>query len=88
MKPLFIPLKKEWFEQFKSGIKTTEYRLYGPRWHEGTIIPGRKATLSLGYNGARINATVIKLRKITNKSIDFYPKGAILAAIDLRIITA
>jgi hypothetical protein len=30
-KPLFIPLKAEFFEAFERGEKDTEYRVYGPR---------------------------------------------------------
>ena len=32
MKPLFIPLKAEFFNAFERGEKTAEYRVYGPRW--------------------------------------------------------
>jgi hypothetical protein len=49
MKPLFIPLKREFFEAFERGEKTTEYRKYGPRWNERTCTVGREVTLSLGY---------------------------------------
>lgn len=87
MKALFIPLKTEWFNAFKSGSKTTEYRLYGPRWNEKTIIPGRAATLSHGYSGARLSAKVVRMRKIRNKITDLYPKNAILCAIDLTDIS-
>jgi len=48
-KPLFIPLKREFFEAFKNGTKTEEYRIYGPRWNEKTCRSGRKVVLSLGY---------------------------------------
>src|SRR5688572_15733164 len=47
--PLFVPLKAEYFNDFASGMKTTEYRLYGPRWNERTCRPGREVVLSLGY---------------------------------------
>jgi hypothetical protein len=49
MKPLFIPLKTEYYRDFECGMKTVEYRLYGPRWNERTCQPGRAVTLSLGY---------------------------------------
>lgn len=48
-KPLFIPLKTKWYEQFKSGEKRSELRLYGPRWNERTCREGRAVTLSKGY---------------------------------------
>jgi len=48
-KPLFIPLYREYFELFESGVKTTEYRVDGPRWNKKTCYPGRKVTISYGY---------------------------------------
>lgn len=48
-KPLFIPLNTEYFNQFLIGEKTSELRLYGPRWNEHTCFIGRDVTLSKGY---------------------------------------
>lgn len=85
MKPLFIPLKTEYFRQFQNGTKTVEYRLHGPRWHSGTCIPGRAVTLSHGYSGERIKAVVVSLSIICNNITDIYPRGSELAAIRVRI---
>lgn len=52
MKALFIPLKREYFEAFKRGDKTEEFRRHGPRWNEQTCTPGRPVVLSLGYGKA------------------------------------
>jgi hypothetical protein len=49
-RPLFIPLKGEYFDAFANGTKTTEYRIYGPRWNRRTCQPGRAVTLSRGYS--------------------------------------
>ena len=48
-KPLFIPLKTEYFEAFKAGVKQYELRKHGPRWNENTCRVGRAVTLSKGY---------------------------------------
>jgi hypothetical protein len=48
-KPLFIPLKREYFEAFAANKKTVEIRKYGPRWNERTCFQGRPVLLSLGY---------------------------------------
>lgn len=48
-KPLFIPLKTEYYEAFSDGSKTTEYRRAGGRWNETTCRIGRRVTLSKGY---------------------------------------
>lgn len=49
MKPLFIPLKTEYFRAFQSGTKEVEYRQYGSRWNERTCQVGRPVVLSHGY---------------------------------------
>jgi len=49
MKPIFIPLKTEYYEAFEDGSKTEELRLYGPRWNEKTCTVGRQVILSKGY---------------------------------------
>lgn len=49
MKPLFIPLRREYYDAFLSGDKTEEFRPYGPRWNEQTCPIGRPVILSMGY---------------------------------------
>lgn len=53
MKPLFIPLKAEYFDAFENGTKNTEYRLRGPRWNAETCAIGREVILSRGYGKQR-----------------------------------
>lgn len=48
-KPLFIPLKREFFEAFKRREKIEEFRPEGPRWNARTCRIGRPVVLSLGY---------------------------------------
>ena len=59
-RPLFIPLKTKWFEQFKSGEKRSELRLYGPRWNETTCRIGRSVVISKGYGKAERLAGTIR----------------------------
>jgi hypothetical protein len=49
-RPLFVPLKTEWFRAFASGSKREEFRVFGPRWNERTCAVGRRVTLSHGYS--------------------------------------
>jgi hypothetical protein len=64
VKPLFIPLKTEYFEAFKAGTKTTEYRAYGSRWNERTCSVGRAVVLSKGYGkGNRLTGVVVAFQK-------------------------
>lgn len=59
MKPLFIPLKTEYFKAFEDGSKNTEFRIYGPRWNEKICAVGRKVVLSKGYGKqSRIHGTI------------------------------
>lgn len=90
-KPLFIPLRREWFELIEAGEKSTEYRAYGARWNERTCRPGRPVVLSLGYGKAR------RLRKVVSgfRVLDWaeapsearaiYPDAAFIAAIGLGV---
>jgi hypothetical protein len=65
VKPLFIPLKAQFFDAFADGSKGEEYRAYGPRWNEATCVPGRPAVLSRGYGKhQRIHCTVAGFRRI------------------------
>lgn len=92
-KPLFVPLKREYFEAFRRGEKTTEFRPLGPRWNERTCALGRSVVLSLGYGKAHRLAGII-----TGFSTDPYPqrrpgwtdcygdRHTIAACIEIKII--
>ena len=67
MKPLFIPLKTEFYKLFEAGRKKAELRKYGPRWNEKTCEIGRPVILSKGYG---------KKFRIAGKIIDFKKKPA------------
>lgn len=57
---LFVPLKTEYFEAFKAGSKTVEYRRYGRGWNEHTCRVGRSVTLSKGYGKySRLSGIVV-----------------------------
>jgi len=64
-KPLFVPLVGWAYDQFAAGVKSTEFRRYGPRWNERTCALGRPVVLSRGYglehrlNGAVFSFTVL-----------------------------
>jgi len=64
MKPLFVPLKKNWFTDFKNGTKNLEFRGYGPRWNEQVCKIGREVTLRLGYSGEVLKGRVVSFEKI------------------------
>ena len=49
VRPLFIPLKGKYYDEFAAGSKSEELRIYGPRWNEKTCAPGRAVVLSRGY---------------------------------------
>lgn len=80
-KPLFIPLKSEYYEAFKDGSKDTEYRLHGKRWNENTCWRGRKITLSKGYGKKNRLYGVISSVWVTNSVSVAYVIQEALAAI-------
>ena len=57
-KPLFIPLRGQFFDAFKAGTKTTEYRRRGRQWTAEHCQIGRRVILSRGYSGERLHGTV------------------------------
>ena len=64
MKPLFIPLKTEYFEAFADGSKREELRLYGTRWNKETCKPGREVVISKGYGKhARLKGRIWKFKR-------------------------
>jgi hypothetical protein len=67
MKPIFLPLKGVHYDDFVRGDKTTEYRLYGPRWNERTCPVGRPVVLSRGYGKAHRAATSVKRTEVKNR---------------------
>lgn len=63
--PLFIPLKREYFEAFERGAKTEEYRRLGKVWNPKTCRTGRRVILSLGYGKSRRLTGIIKGHVVT-----------------------
>lgn len=49
MKVLYLPLRKIYFDQIKSGKKKTEYRLYNDYWEKRLAKAYDKIVLTLGY---------------------------------------
>jgi len=71
LKPLFIPLKREYFEAFERGEKDTEYRRWSKRWSAETCALGRRVVLSLGYGKARrLRGVIIGWRCMVNPPED------------------
>jgi hypothetical protein len=52
-RPLFVPLRTEFYLAFAEGRKTSELRRYGARWNERTCRVGRRVVLSHGYHSPR-----------------------------------
>ncbi len=70
MKPLFIAVKTVYFEAIKTGKKTFEFRLYGPRWNEKSCQVGRKVTISKGYGKKhRLTAEIASFQKLHGSKI-------------------
>ncbi|MGH8293776.1 MAG: hypothetical protein ACRESA_09945 [Gammaproteobacteria bacterium] len=91
MKPLFIPLRREYYEAFAAGVKRHEYRCYGARWNERTCRIGRPAVISCGYGKqARIDAWIVSFNRqpigVVPKLVRrIYPQAETIAVIGLAM---
>lgn len=88
-RPLFIPLRAQWFDLIESGEKRHEYRAYGPRWNERTCRVGRSAIVSRGYGTAHRLAKVVASFATLDwanappEAQAIYPDAAYIARIEL-----
>jgi len=49
MKTLYLPVKKKYFDQIKSGEKKFEYRVYNDYWERRLSRPHDQIVITLGY---------------------------------------
>lgn len=86
-RPLFIALKRQWFEAFAAGIKQQEIRLHGARWNERTCAIGRAVTLSLGYTKTRLRGRVVSFhtQPCAGLAEELYGAGATCAVIGIEL---
>lgn len=89
-KPSFIALRRPHWEAFRDGVKTIEWRRWGPRWNERTVYPGRAVTLSLGYSGPRLGGTILEVNReprsrAPETARDIYPDAETFCAIRILL---
>ncbi len=78
IKPLFIPLKSEYYEAFEDGTKTEEVRVYGARWNHKTCKVGREVVLSKGYGKhSRMTGKIAFFAKILGTTLSDENKQAV-----------
>lgn len=85
-RPLFVPLKGEWFRAFRDGGKRIEWRVYGARWNRQTAYRGRPVTMSNGYSGARLAGSIVRARRVCAANApacarEIYPDAKFFLAI-------
>jgi hypothetical protein len=90
VKPLFLLLKRKYWEQFAAGTKTVEWRPYGARFNERVLRPGRPIVLSCGYIGPRLYATVTQFEIVDRAGAPpearaIYPQQQKFAKISLEL---
>jgi hypothetical protein len=89
VKPLFIPLKTEYFEAFRAGTKDTEYRRHGSLWNEDVCQVGRPVVLSKGYGKSeRLSGVITGFEVRFLRSDDFvacYGEPGWAACIQIRL---
>jgi hypothetical protein len=92
MKPLFVPVYKSVFAAFVAGTKRDEWRPYGVRWNERTLITGRGMILSCGYSGPRLSATIVSWSRVSARRaprsvLTIYPNVRTFVRIELDLTT-
>lgn len=60
-KPLFIPLKAEYYDAFVRREKSEELRKWGPRWNNKVCAVGRQVVLSRGYGKTNRMRGIIRM---------------------------
>lgn len=89
LKPLFIPLKSEYFRAFEDGSKTVEWRKIGRNFSERTLLIGRRVCLSNGYSGAQLIGEIVHLEfrsaQFVPGALAIYPRGTLLAGIHIKL---
>ena len=79
-KPLFVPLRTEYFDKFEQGLKTTEYRLLGARWNANTCPPGRSVVLSHGYGiNRRLHTVILRFEVCSGRQVPECDQADILS---------
>lgn len=90
MKAMFLPLKSQYFDAFKAGTKTVEYRRYCKRWDERTCQVGRAVVLSRGYGKQnRLTGVISFFEKrflFSPEWVDCYGEGGWAACIHIALI--
>lgn len=88
MKPLFIPLKTEYYRSFENGTKTHEYRRYSNRWDEVSCRIGRLVVLALGYSGpGRLRGKVSSFRQLRYSDLSCANQAAWLQCYGAEDVT-
>lgn len=83
-RPLFVPLRREWFDSFRAGTKAEEVRRVSPQFNGRRVWPGRPVILSLGYSGRqRMHGIVGQVRETIACGSPIYPDGTACIAFEV-----
>jgi hypothetical protein len=79
LKPFFMPLKTEYFEQFKNGTKSYELRKYSNRFCRAKFPIGRHVILSKGYGKKhRLIGTVAHINIVMADELSIIDRKAVV----------
>ncbi len=87
LKPVFIPLQNEYYQQFRDFRKPYEIRQYGKRWNEEVCKVDRMATLSNGYQKkGRLIRRITEFKRVSGVDLREEDKAAVTAIWGARAI--
>lgn len=91
-KPCFLFLKREYFDLFASGEKTTEWRAWDRQFTDKTYRPGRRIVIRAGYtkgqpelSGVIVRTTRVARSRASQIARELYPNAAHFCAIEIDI---
>ena len=89
-KPIFVALRSEHWNDFRDRRKSIEWRAWGARWNDRTIIPGMPIILAKGYTRDRLHGVVVRVQRVSrplapDAALAIYPDVEAFCAIEIAL---
>lgn len=90
IKSIFVPLRSKHWIDFRDRRKSIEWRAWGARWNDRTIIPGSTIILAKGYTRDRLHGVVVRVQRVSRPlapdgTLAIYPDIETFCAIEIAL---
>ena len=87
---IFVPLRSKHWNDFRDRRKSIEWRAWGTRWNDRTIIPGSTIILAKGYTRDRLRGVVVRVQRVSRSlapdaALAIYPNVETFCAIEIAL---